>query len=231
MKQLENEENGDCNDNNMAVYPGAEEICNGIDDNCDTVIDEGVEILYYADTDTDGFGDANSTIDSCDQPLGYVDNMDDCDDTDATSTTVATDADCDTVLTADACDDTDADSTTIATDADCDTVLTAEDCDDTDITNYSSEQCAHKSCWHLLQKHSDAPLTQCPQCNQDSFQKIVSAPSFQLKGTGWYVTDFRDKGKNTKAEKTSTDNTTSKTETKESKPTQTTTVSKDSSSD
>jgi predicted nucleic acid-binding Zn ribbon protein len=38
---------------------------------------------------------------------------------------------------------------------------------------------------------SDAPLTQCPQCEKDSFRKQVTAAGFQLKGSGWYVTDFR----------------------------------------
>ena len=46
-----------------------------------------------------------------------------------------------------------------------------------------------------LQKRSDPPLVTCPQCNQDSFAKQLTAPAFQLKGSGWYVTDFRDKGK------------------------------------
>lgn len=47
----------------------------------------------------------------------------------------------------------------------------------------------------VLQKFSDAPLTVCPSCGQSSFGKQLTAPAFQLKGTGWYVTDFRDNGK------------------------------------
>ncbi|MDO4904204.1 MAG: zinc ribbon domain-containing protein [Lautropia sp.] len=47
----------------------------------------------------------------------------------------------------------------------------------------------------VLQKISDAPLTVCPSCGHDTFSKQLSAPAFQLKGTGWYVTDFRDNGK------------------------------------
>jgi putative FmdB family regulatory protein len=43
----------------------------------------------------------------------------------------------------------------------------------------------------VLQKISDAPLTDCPSCGQSAFQKQVTAAGFQLKGTGWYVTDFR----------------------------------------
>ena len=49
----------------------------------------------------------------------------------------------------------------------------------------------------VLQKMSDDVLTICPECNQSSFQKQVTAAGFQLKGSGWYVTDFRDGAKNT----------------------------------
>jgi putative FmdB family regulatory protein len=43
----------------------------------------------------------------------------------------------------------------------------------------------------VLQKISDAPLSDCSSCGQSAFQKQVTAAGFQLKGTGWYVTDFR----------------------------------------
>jgi len=47
----------------------------------------------------------------------------------------------------------------------------------------------------VLQKFSDAPLTVCPACAAESFQRVLTAPAFQLKGSGWYVTDFRDGNK------------------------------------
>jgi putative FmdB family regulatory protein len=43
----------------------------------------------------------------------------------------------------------------------------------------------------VLQKVSDAPLTVCPSCNESAFKKQLTAAGFQLKGSGWYVTDFR----------------------------------------
>ena len=46
-----------------------------------------------------------------------------------------------------------------------------------------------------LQKMSDAPLTVCPSCGKATFAKQVTAAGFQLKGSGWYVTDFRDGNK------------------------------------
>jgi putative FmdB family regulatory protein len=50
-----------------------------------------------------------------------------------------------------------------------------------------------------LQKMSDAPLTVCPACGASAFEKQVTAAGFQLKGSGWYVTDFRE-GSGKKAE-------------------------------
>jgi putative FmdB family regulatory protein len=46
----------------------------------------------------------------------------------------------------------------------------------------------------VLQKMSDAPLTECPSCGASAFTKQLTAAGFQLKGSGWYVTDFRDGG-------------------------------------
>lgn len=45
----------------------------------------------------------------------------------------------------------------------------------------------------VKQKISDAPLTQCPHCHQQTLSKVIFPAGFQLKGTGWYVTDFKDK--------------------------------------
>lgn len=57
------------------------------------------------------------------------------------------------------------------------------------IYAYKCESCGHAK--DVLQKISDAPLTQCPVCGADAFRKQVTAAGFQLKGSGWYVTDFR----------------------------------------
>lgn len=50
----------------------------------------------------------------------------------------------------------------------------------------------------VLQKLSDAPLTECPNCHASAFSKQLTAAGFQLKGSGWYVTDFRDGAGNKK---------------------------------
>ncbi len=77
----------DCNDTNATIYPGAIELCNGIDDDCDGLIDDSITMYtYYRDFDGDGFGDANQPKDTCsatDIPLGYVYNDLDCNDQDS----------------------------------------------------------------------------------------------------------------------------------------------------
>ncbi|CFB62601.1 FmdB family zinc ribbon protein [Pandoraea apista] len=57
------------------------------------------------------------------------------------------------------------------------------------IYAYRCETCGFAK--DVLQKMSDEPLSQCPECGKDSFRKQVTAAGFQLKGSGWYVTDFR----------------------------------------
>jgi putative FmdB family regulatory protein len=59
------------------------------------------------------------------------------------------------------------------------------------IYAYKCADCGHEH--EVLQKISDAPLTDCPDCGRPSLAKQVTAAGFQLKGTGWYVTDFRNK--------------------------------------
>lgn len=64
------------------------------------------------------------------------------------------------------------------------------------------------SCGHaldVLQKLSDPPLTQCPSCGQQTFVKQVTAAGFQLKGSGWYVTDFKGNGAKKPGEGAKTD--------------------------
>lgn len=70
------------------------------------------------------------------------------------------------------------------------------------IYAYRCEACGYAK--DVLQKMSDAPLSQCPECGKDSFRKQVTAAGFQLKGSGWYVTDFRGGSGGTSAAATST---------------------------
>lgn len=76
----------DCDDFDAMINPGMPETCDGIDNNCSGEIDEGLTIFrYYFDADNDGFGEAESILDTClvVAPAGFTDNPNDCDDMDA----------------------------------------------------------------------------------------------------------------------------------------------------
>ena len=70
----------DCNDSDSLIYPGSPEVCDGVDNDCDNLIDEGVRTLFYTDADGDGYGDPSSTELACALISGLSTNGDDCDD-------------------------------------------------------------------------------------------------------------------------------------------------------
>jgi hypothetical protein len=143
-------DNTDCNDGDGASYPGAPEVCDSVDNDCDGVSDDGVESTFYADNDADGKGNPSVTQSACEPPVGFVDNSDDCDDTDMTVYLGADelcdeqDNDCDVTVDEDPVDETtwyddhDADGygESSVSFQSCDSppgfVETAGDCDDSD---------------------------------------------------------------------------------------------------
>ena len=74
---------GDCDDYDPSISPIANELCDEIDNNCNGNVDEGVQNTYFSDTDQDGYGSANDTIEACTIPFGYIDNASDCNDIDS----------------------------------------------------------------------------------------------------------------------------------------------------
>ena len=158
-------DNTDCDDALTDVHPSADERCNGLDDDCDGETDEATASdapTWYADTDGDGFGDANTWTDACEAPAGSVADSADCDDTNpdisptATEMCNGTDDDCDgdtdepdaadaATWYADGDADTygDADVATVACEAPLGTVSDASDCDDLrgDVNPVGTEVC------------------------------------------------------------------------------------------
>ncbi|NKB47692.1 MAG: zinc ribbon domain-containing protein [Legionellales bacterium] len=100
------------------------------------------------------------------------------------------------------------------------------------IYEYQCPVCQYQ--FEEMQKISDPPLSHCPQCQHEGVTKLVSACGFELKGSGWYVTDFKDKSsaktKTTEATDTAPSSTTSDNQTKQNSADTGTSSSTDSSS-
>ena len=141
----------DCDDTDATAHPGAEEVCDEADNDCDGEVDEDVQLTFWPDTDGDGHGDPTSFTQACDLPTGYAENDDDCDDSDPAVSPNATeicngiDDDCDGATDEDSAVDAetwwtdadadgygDPDSSTVACDQPSGTADNDEDCDDTD---------------------------------------------------------------------------------------------------
>jgi hypothetical protein len=82
-------DNTDCDDTRVEVNPDGSEVCNGLDDDCDELVDDAdpdvdlsTQLTWFPDFDGDGFGADSGDIQACSQPINYIDNADDCDDTD-----------------------------------------------------------------------------------------------------------------------------------------------------
>ena len=75
-------EAGDCDDTDSAISPGAEEVCDGADNDCNGEPDDGLPVFtVYQDMDGDGYGDPAAAVEACGAIDGLVENGDDCDDT------------------------------------------------------------------------------------------------------------------------------------------------------
>ena len=72
------------------------------------------------------------------------------------------------------------------------------------IYEYQCTSCG--ACFELMQKISDGPPEECPSCGHKEVRKLLSKVGFQLKGTGWYETDFKNNKNSKKSDKTDTKN-------------------------
>lgn len=136
----------DCNDAEANVNPDIEEVCDGIDNNCDGEIDEGVETTWHPDSDGDGFGDVATSMEACDAPSGHVEDGTDCNDADAEinpETTWYADTDGDGFgdaadVGAVACE---APSITVRDNTDCDDTTASVNPDATEFCNEIDDDC------------------------------------------------------------------------------------------
>ncbi len=83
---------GDCDDDNAAVSPGTTEICDEVDNDCDSTVDEDVTLVFYVDDDGDGHGTEVEVVEGCAAPDGFAAAPDDCDDDDGLAWTDAVEA-------------------------------------------------------------------------------------------------------------------------------------------
>ncbi|MCB9793934.1 MAG: putative metal-binding motif-containing protein [Alphaproteobacteria bacterium] len=122
------DEESDCDDLDANIHPGAEEICDGVDNDCDGVADAGAVDAgtWYADADGDGYGDEATATQACETPSGMVGQGGDCDDMDAAYNPGATEDDCTDP------NDYNCDGSVGYADADGDGFPACEDCDDAD---------------------------------------------------------------------------------------------------
>ncbi len=180
---------GDCDDSDASVYPGTSETCDGRDNDCDGEVDEGVQTVFHADADGDGYGDPVEEDLACEAPDGYVLSGDDCDDADAEvfpgnpETCDGKDNDCDgEVDSPDPVDGTtwyaDADGDLYGDPADavhaCDPpdgyVVNALDCDDADPDTYPG-------------------VPSCPWLTTGSATCLEILEAGQDEGDGYYLID------------------------------------------
>ncbi|MCB9761336.1 MAG: hypothetical protein H6739_15950 [Alphaproteobacteria bacterium] len=128
----------DCDDAVAEVNPGAVEVCNSLDDDCDGAVDEpdaADAATWYADADADGYGTADYTEVACDQPSGYVANPDDCDDGEPLAWTGASES----------CDDVDNDCDGDTDEGVISTWYADADSDGYGSSRYSTEACTQPS--------------------------------------------------------------------------------------
>jgi putative FmdB family regulatory protein len=84
------------------------------------------------------------------------------------------------------------------------------------IYEYRCGACGYQK--EFLQRLSDKPLTKCPECGKRTFNKLVTAAGFHLKGTGWYATDFKNSGAKPAAKQDKSQSKQDKSDTKQDKP-------------
>ena len=185
----------DCDDDDGAVFPGATEVCNERDDDCDEVVDEGTQSTFYVDLDGDGWGDLTATTEACSEPEGYATLPGDCDDgtaavnPDATELCNGVDDDCDGDLD----EDDAADALTWYADRDADGY--GDPGNTTAACNQPSGYLADSSdCDDAARLVNPAADEICNTIDDDCDSLVDDADSDRLESsaTAWYADDDSD---------------------------------------
>lgn len=158
----------DCNDQNDTIHPGASELCDGIDEDCDLQIDDYASDsqIWYHDEDGDGYGDSESPFHACEPPDGYVDNDQDCDDGNSDAYPLGERCQCDDGIDNDKdgaldCDDSDCATLSTCIETHCGNGLDDDsdgliDCEDGDCL--ASSRCYESSCTDKRDNDDDGLL-------------------------------------------------------------------------
>jgi hypothetical protein len=202
----------DCDDGDATVNPGATELCNGVDDDCDGTVDVGAAdaSTWYTDADVDGYGDAGASTVACDQPSGTVADNTDCDDAAASTYPGAdeycngVDDDCNGAVDDSAVDQStwyadadldgygDATASTIACYAPSGMVADNTDCDDTDVLLYpgATEACngIDDDCDGAIDEGAPGSATWYNDIDGDGYGDDATAVVSCVSVTGWVTT-------------------------------------------
>lgn len=184
---------GDCNDLDTSINPSAEDICDGVDNNCSgDELDATGTMVWYLDSDGDGYGDPTKADADCAQPQGYVSNNYDCDDDDASVSPAS--GDCPNPET----DDVDGDGQTVE-EGDCDdndeTVYAGanELCDglDNDCDSDIDEDAVDQSLWYL-DNDGDGFGVQISGLESDEIELLTTMACEQPEGYAADTSDCND---------------------------------------
>ncbi len=181
----------DCDDTDRKIYPGAEELCNEVDDDCDGTVDNDPvdEQIFYADTDADGYGNPSATGLGCTAPTGFVEDRTDCDDARADIHPGATETDCEDPI------DYNCDGSTQYADLDGDGYPACGECNDLifEVNPAADERCNNRddNCDGTADENAVDQRTWYADADRDGYGDLATAVTSCDSPSG-YTTDSRD---------------------------------------